>query len=1762
MPVELVCVWSAIFFAIVLDLVLMRWLGSRWRHPRATGAQSQPEVRVLGVFSPVLTWLKYRWRPRLALRRDAKTPDRVRWFSSWTSEAQSRALDVTLGIELMVLGQYAMSQYKPLVVPYEFSRALNEWLRVDVTNLDNVLVGAALLILGGWRLAVGVQRVRHSETGPETLTPFSMRPALNRAGLVWLRLMAVGGLLWGFLLFRLHRLDEAAYLPWLWLAAIALLGVAAYKWDRACFGRRALLRCELTRAQVVLLLALLAMGLLIATYQLQQVPDSLMGDEGDFFNTARSIAAGDYRPSLFDLGVYSYPVFGSVWQAGVLKLFGATIWAWRFASALAGVLAAVPLYLLGRELFGRRVGYLAAWAMLVAPYFLAFARLGYNNSQAILPVVLSAWLLYSGLKRQSAFYLFLGGAAAGLGFLTYTAGRLGLVIAALYFIYLFLANVRRRASQFSWRTLLPLGLAFVVGWAVVAAPHLVWGNARDPSGLRYKTLESVFINADAARPYFPDKEIFAVAPPRVVDGRQLFFNPSLYARLILRGLVRSLLVFHHKDLVTEHFIASPLAGPVAVVFYAFGLALLSARLRERRYAFLALWFLSGLLLLSALNTFPPRHQHLMPIIPIMALLIGLGLDVVVEAVASFFQDVRRRMTMRVALLALGVIAITAAGLWQYFYFVPRYYRPDLDQTMNWAGLHNPASTTFVYLYRNPGLRDWKPFYFARLAPTRPFVTLNEADVLAGRAALPSTHDLVVFFEVNQFNVVAAALARQMPSAVLLTFVNRDQVPVGGAMFTGRFVPPSFTPFLSGLSELLTSPVMWLVWPLLLLGGALVLLRPRLTFDDVRVTLSAPPLLCVQEPQLEPDQPETAQPLAGDAQAAPVLVGAQPVSTDVIQVELNVRVRRGGAMRLHQFTAQRRLPRLHVSLPGTSALFLGGGSAWNTATFPGAGWLILLAVLAALGQFVINRGSLLAGGLIYLAAGVMILAWAMRRPESARAALSPGTLSPRAEWVLAALVILMAVSARFYDVGNKPYGLEGDETKWVMQSFFSTVLDVPRGDFGHHFEYQPVSFYLQGLAMRVLGISFLTPRYLNALLSCLSVVLFYFLVRRALGPPVALVATFLYGVSFVALSAGRQALHDTHIEIWVLLTFFLLIEAIETRRDWLFGLSGVAAALGLLTYETFYLTAVTAFVYLCIQAVRNRSEWRTWLKGLGLFLLPVALAVPNALAYIGLRQGYHLGLLRESMAGSSAPPLTSAVQFLAARLAESLSTLFYRIRWLDSLLNWDGPFVNPLILPFFVVGLALALYHTRRHHLFFVLWFVLEYFPFGALGAPFPRVLYPAVMSIYALAALGLCGLLLAVRRLDRQMDSRVILLGFIGLLAALAFLDLSIFSTQLRDPDDRRKRRELSDLIAASVRAAPVTYLPYLPFQNDVMYQEANLLEFTVAGVVGARHPTDYYLVVPFEQLLPKLWDGRNAVRSVRVLWDKTTPSSNEARQRMLNTLLRCYRGVQATNGKFFDVYTLPDLATPACHSIAGVRPVSPEPGALLTANRPVTLAWQTGGNAPLSSRRVVQAQNERVVWIEAESFSHDTGWYEEAVFAGDYSGAGYLTDSWQSGEARATVMVEQPGGYTLWVRSYRRVVNDQHNFISLDRNPPVEIAVGGSATFNRWQWEALGTASLEAGEHMLTLTRTYGSDPHFSLFIDALALSADPSFDPNATDLWRTAFDSGEGMSSALDYTLSEGLPAGHYRWYVRVFEGERLVDWQGQRGVQMPDAEFTVRP
>ena len=47
------------------------------------------------------------------------------------------------------LGQYLMGQPDPLFVEFAFTKILNTYYRWDIYNLDNVIVGVVLFVIGG-----------------------------------------------------------------------------------------------------------------------------------------------------------------------------------------------------------------------------------------------------------------------------------------------------------------------------------------------------------------------------------------------------------------------------------------------------------------------------------------------------------------------------------------------------------------------------------------------------------------------------------------------------------------------------------------------------------------------------------------------------------------------------------------------------------------------------------------------------------------------------------------------------------------------------------------------------------------------------------------------------------------------------------------------------------------------------------------------------------------------------------------------------------------------------------------------------------------------------------------------------------------------------------------------------------------------------------------------------------------------------------------------------------------------------------------------------------------------------------------------------------------------------------------------------------------------------------------------------------------------------------------------------------------------------
>jgi hypothetical protein len=153
-----------------------------------------------------------------------------------------------------------------------------------------------------------------------------------------------------------------------------------------------------------------------------------------------------------------------------------------------------------------------------------------------------------------------------------------------------------------------------------------------------------------------------------------------------------------------------------------------------------------------------------------------------------------------------------------------------------------------------------------------------------------------------------------------------------------------------------------------------------------------------------------------------------------------------------------------------------------------------------------------------------------------------------------------------------------------------------------------------------------------------------------------------------------------------------------------------------------------------------------------------------------------------------------------------------------------------------------------------------------------------------------------------------------------------------------------------------------------------------------------------------------------------------------------------------------------------------------------------------------------------------------------------------------------EPGTYNIWIRSYKRRINDQQNFITVN-GKAIDFA-GDDNPLDQWNWESVGTFNLPAGTLTLGLGRVYGQDEMFSVFIDSLLITPDLENLPEESSVWQTIYAGEEVVSTLSKYMVGGSLSPGFYRWSVRVFDGDRLVDSLGVRGNPTPYTYFTILP
>jgi len=577
----------------------------------------------------------------------------------------------------------ALDDVPSLLVP------LNSWLRprlaalhVDAPLGPGVWLPALLLLLAGMTL-IGWAGRRSLELPGVPNFSIQPPPAATHSRLSYRQfgLLLSSVLLWELVMFAaITDSTHWAIVP-LWLAAITVQAACWWLADRGLGVASISVRWSRSIGSALLALPL-AFG--VTLYRLGDLPNNMWRDERAFWTWARDLARG-LPANPFDLGVYgAFPVTSSLFQSLWIRLFGPTVWSWRLGSVVTGTLVVVPLFFLTRRLLGRRVAWSAAALMVSMPFFLAYARIGYNSIQPLLPLTAGLWLLVESLRKQSRLLAYLAGVACGVASLTYTNGHVALILAVLTWLFFFVTRPPLRRSLF------PLAACLLIGWLLTAGP-LVLGSVLSGKPVAIKFWESFFANAFYGERVFSAEELTRLYPLWQIDRHRIFFEPRLYGLLLGRGLLRTALSLVADGFFTKHYVVGPFAGPGAIFFLA-GLAWTSSRCRRWPAVLWVVWTLSCLLLFSVLNTFPPRGAHLTPVIPALAVLTAVG----VWLLSGFLRRITSARRADWVGVALTVI-LALLGLRSYFVVMPSRYLPDLENVIFWRAQEMQPGSNLVFV---------------------------------------------------------------------------------------------------------------------------------------------------------------------------------------------------------------------------------------------------------------------------------------------------------------------------------------------------------------------------------------------------------------------------------------------------------------------------------------------------------------------------------------------------------------------------------------------------------------------------------------------------------------------------------------------------------------------------------------------------------------------------------------------------------------------------------------------------------------------------------------------------------------------------------------------------------------------------------------------------------------------------------------------------------------------------------------------------------
>ncbi len=426
----------------------------------------------------------------------------------------------------------------------------------------------------------------------------------------------------------------------LWLVTMIMYIIAVLRFDRATPTKITTTHREskfLSRHILVIPVILIAFALRF--YNLETLPP-LHGDEGEMGLAALNVLQNE-APPLTAVGWMDHPALFHYLQAGPVAIFGRTGLALRILSVFTGVLCIPVVYKIGRRGWGVVAGLVVAWLMTVSHLHIHFSRIGLNNIESVLAMLLFLALMIR-VRSARLTELAVAGLVVGLAQYLYYGSRVIPLIAVL------LLFVFWQKKMIDFRQLAVFGLGVLIAYA--------------PLGTFYVTHPDAFVSRS--------RGVFLLSEQNVKHTLQSD-EASLPHDLLpaLKEQVKRNLNFFVREGDRSAFYSPSVPGfdLVTSVLFWLGLGLALTRLRRFQEMAVLIWLGLGLLFGGILTRDAPNAPRLLIVIPAVFLLGGIVLQQAGRLLSLYPRKLK--------VLALGLILALTGFLNLKIYF--RDFASDL-----------------------------------------------------------------------------------------------------------------------------------------------------------------------------------------------------------------------------------------------------------------------------------------------------------------------------------------------------------------------------------------------------------------------------------------------------------------------------------------------------------------------------------------------------------------------------------------------------------------------------------------------------------------------------------------------------------------------------------------------------------------------------------------------------------------------------------------------------------------------------------------------------------------------------------------------------------------------------------------------------------------------------------------------------------------------------------------------------------------------------